>query len=234
MALSGDISGTLTARQIITLAIQIIGGPIQPSGEVSLADGALGIALLNGMLKTWQNQGCNLWRLSDESVTFPANTKTVTLDPRVLDVMEARFFGGVTYQRELARYEWGQYRELPNKDAQGTPTCYSLNKQRTYIDMTLWPVNTEDTIVLYSGARVIDDVNDLNDEVDVPQEWLECVYYNLAEKLIAPFNVDATSGPVAKRVTDTAARLYQGMMDFDRVGSVQMRPWGYSAGTQWA
>lgn len=224
MATSGDISGTLTARDIARMAMLLIGGPLE-NGEVSEEDGLTITTTLNYMLKTWQNQGCNLWRLSDEEVTFLAYERTVILEPRVLDVMEARFDYGPTYQRQLARWEWGDYRALPNKNAEGYPTCYTLNKQRTYIEMTVWPVPQYDTVILYSGARVIDDVNDLNDEVDVPQEWIETVYTCLAERLIPIYGIDTLQPAVAQRVTARAQALYSQMLDFDRTGSVFMTPW---------
>lgn len=223
MATSGDISGTLVARDICRMAILLIGGPLE-NGEVTAEDGLTMTTMLNFMLKSWQSQGCNLWRLSDEELTIPANTATVVLDPRVLDVMEARYVGGVTFQRQLARWEWGDYRALPNKQAAGFPTCFSLNKQRTYIEASFWPVPTEDTVIYYSGARVIQDVNDLDEEVDVPQEWIETVYTCLAERMIPIFNTDALSPGVSQRVTARAAELYQTMLSFDRPGSTFMKP----------
>lgn len=227
MATSGDISGTLTARDICRMAMLLIGGPLQ-NGEVTTEDGLTMTTILNYMLKSWQAQGCNLWRLSDEELTIPGQATviipaTVILDPRVLDVMEARFYGGPTYQRELARWEWGQGRALPNKLAAGNPTCFWLNKQRTYIEATFWPAPQEDTVILYSGARVIDDVNDLDDEVDCPQEWIETVYTCLAERMIPIYNIDTLTPGVAQRVTVRAAELYQTMLGFDRPGSSYMK-----------
>lgn len=224
MALSGEISGTLTVRDIARTAMQLVGGPLT-NGEVTARTGELCVTILNGMIKSWQADGCNLWRLSDETVTFAADTPTVTLDPRVLDVMEARFYGGATYQRTLARWEWGAYRELPNKLSAGNPTCFTLNKQRLTIEMTIWPVPTADTIILYSGARVIDDVTDLSQEVDVPQEWMECVYYNLADRMLDVIDVATTSPTTAQRINARAQQLYAKMLDFDRTGSTFMLPW---------
>lgn len=223
MALSGDISGTLVARDIARMAMLLIGGPLE-NGEVTAEDGLTITTILNYMLKSWQSQGCNLWRLSDETVTFPSDTKSVVLDPRVLDVMEARYVGSATYQRSLLRVEWGDYRILPNKDAEGTPTQFTLNKQRDEITMTLWPVNTEETIIAFSGARVIEDVNDLDEEVDVPQEWIETVWTCLAERMIPYWNTDALSPTVAARVTARAQALYTQLLDFDRPGSYFMKP----------
>lgn len=228
MALSGNIGGTLVARDVARMAMILIGGPLE-NGEVSAEDGLTITTMLNYMLKSWQADGCNLWRLSDETVTIPADTKTVTLDPRVLDVMEARYDGSTTYQRQLARVEWGDYRSLPNKNASGLPTQFTLNKQRTYIEMSVWPVPTEDIEISYSGARVIQDVEDLNNDLDLPQEWMETAYTCLAERLIPVFNVDALSPPVAARVTARAKYLLDKLLDFDRTGSVFMKPWGTPA-----
>lgn len=228
MALSGQIGGTLNARDIARKAMVMIGGPLE-NGEVTAEDGLNICMTLNFMLKSWQADGCNLWRLSDETITIPADTKTVTLDPRVMDVMEARYDGGATYQRQLARVEWGAYRSLPNKNAEGLPTQFTLNKQRTFIELTVWPVPTEDIVISFSGARVIEDVQTLNDDVDVPQEWIETAYTCLAERLIPDFNVDALSPTVAARVTARAKFLYDKLRDFDRTGSVIMAPWGTPA-----
>jgi len=221
MPTSGDISGTMTARDICRQAMLLIGGPLQ-SGEVTSEDGLTMMTALNYMLKSWQADGCNLWRLSDETLIVPANIPTVVLEPRVLDVMEARYVYSETYQRTMARWEWGEYRALPNKIAAGNPTCFSLNKQRTEIRMSFWPVPTEDTVIYYSGARVIDDVNDLNDEVDVPQEWIETVFTCLAAKMIPYFNTDALSPGVSQRVTQRADVLYAKLLAFDRAGSTYM------------
>jgi hypothetical protein len=219
----------MTVRDIARQAMLVIGGPLQ-NGEVTSRVGLICANVLNMMLKSWQADGCNLWRLSDETVTVPANTKTVTLDPRVLDVMEARFVGGVTYQRELARLEWGDYRSLPNKDAVGFPTCYSLNKQRTDIELSLWPVANEIIEIAYSGARVIDDVtDDLDDNLDLPQEWMETAVYGLASRMIDTIDVATTSPATERRIQARADQLYQKLLDFDRTGSTFMKPWNYGA-----
>lgn len=228
MALSGNIGGTLVARDIARKAVILIGGPLD-NGEVSAEDGRNILMSLNLMMKSWQADGCNLWRLSDETVTIPANTKTVQLDPRVMDVMEARYDGSVTFQRLLARVEWGDYRSLPNKNAEGLPTQFTLNKQRTFIEMSVWPVPTEDITISYSGARVIEDVIDLNNEVDAPQEWLETVIVCLAERIIPDFGADALNANSCARVTARAKHLYDKLLDFDRTGSVFMKPWGAPA-----
>ncbi len=91
--------------------------------------------------------------------------------------------------------------------------------------MTLWPVNTEDQVILFSGARVIEDVEDLDNDVDVPQEWIETVIVCLAERMIPDFNIDTLSPGVAQRITARSQALHQKLLDFDRPGSVNMAPW---------
>lgn len=225
MATSGVITGSMTVRDISRTAMQLIGGPLT-NGEVTARVGLTCATMLNMMLKSWQADGCNLWRLSDESVTVPADTPEVVLDPRVLDVMEARYVQSATYQRQIARWEWAQYRSLPNKLAVGTPTCFYLNKQRTEISMTLWPVNSAEQVILYSGARVIDDVTDnLDDELDLPQEWMETATYGLASRMLDVLDIATMSPVTAQRVQARADMLYQKLLDFDRPGSVNMAPW---------
>ncbi len=225
MATSGTINGTLTVRDILTVSLRLLG--VRGKGQEPTADDAnVAIPLLNGMLKTWQAEGCNLWRQIQDTAAFSVGVSTVALDPRVLDVMEARYVESATFERTLGRWEWGDYVTLPNKIASGLPTIFVLDKQRTAINMTVWPVPSVATTIRYTAARVIDDTNDLNDEVDLPQEWLETVYFNLAERLIAIYGIDALLPTVAQRVTARAQQLYAKMLDFDRPASVFMKPWG--------
>lgn len=224
MATSGTINGTLTFRSCLGIAMQLL-GQIGAGDTPSEDDALIAIPLANGMIKTWQADGCNLWRQVEDSAVFGAGVKTVALDPRVMDVMEARVVLAADNQRTLGRWEWGDYVSMPNKIATGSPTCFVLDKQRSAITMTVWPVPSASTVILYTAARVIEDITDLDDEIDIPQEWLECFYFSLAERLIAVFNADALSPAAAARVTTRAGELYRKMMDFDRPASVFMRPW---------
>lgn len=218
------ITSTLNAGECVTTAMQLL-GVLDSLSAPSTEDMALGVKQLNWMLKSWQADGMNLWRQTEDTVIVPANTKTVTLDPYCIDVVEARYIQSSTYQRWLQRWEWGQYVVLPNKDSSNDPTIFVLNKQRAAVEMTVWPVPRQDIAIAYTYARVIEDVTTSSSVVDVPQAWLECVYYSLADRLQEVFSVPQTQPAVSQRITARAAQLYTAMKDLDRPQSVFFQPW---------
>lgn len=223
MSTSGSISETFTARDVITQAltlITVLGGGETPSAD----DAAQGLTQLQWMLKSWQSDGCNLWREEEETIVFPAATETVTLDPRVLDVQEARVEIGPTFQRILARWERGEYITLPNKTAPGSPTIFYFRRKRDTVTMTLWPVPPVETNIFCTTARVIEDVTDLDQNIDVPQEWCETVTYNLAARLLDTFGITETRPVVASKIVAMARELYDKLSGFDRPSSVFLQP----------
>jgi hypothetical protein len=228
------ITSTMTAGEIVVRAMELIGAKDSRT-TLQGEDMTLGVSQLNWMLKSWQAQGCNLWRKATDSVVFSADTPTVTLDPYVIDVQEARLVVTTDplYERWLDRWEWGEYVVLPNKLASSQPTIFVLDKQRAAVTMTLWPVSPEAITINYTYARVVEDVVNSASTVDVPQAWLEAVYYGLADRLLDPFSVTESQPRVAARIQARAASLYQQMLDLDRPQSVFFEPFNatpYSRG----
>jgi len=223
MATSGSITELLTARVFVTQALSLItvlGGGETPSAD----DAAQGLTQLQWMLKSWQADGCNLWREEEETIVFPAATATVTLDPRVMDVQEARAEISPTFQRILDRWERGEYIVLPNKSAAGQPTIFYFRRLRDSVTLTLWPVPTTEINIFCTTARVIEDVTDLDQNVDVPQEWSETVTYNLAARLLDTFGITETRPVLAASIASKAASLYDKLSGFDRPSAVFLQP----------
>ena len=224
MATSGTITFGLNARQVITRALNLIG--VLGSGQaVSADDASLALDHLNMMLKSFQADGCNLWRELEDEVVFASNASIATLDPRVIDVMEARVVLENDYERALARWENGEYQALPIKTAAGDPVVFNVVKNRGSTQMRVWMVPTVSRTIKYTAARVIEDVGALDDELDIPQEWLECAVYNLAARLCEPFEVTQNNPNVVARVQQRADALYAQMRDADRPASVFLQPY---------
>lgn len=221
MPTSGSISSQMTARQICTAAAKDLG--VYGAGEVLTAeDGADMLLRLNWMLKSMQGRGFNLWRVTEDSVSFLADERAVDLDPFCIDVLEARFVQSATYERPLQRWELGQYQALPNKEQPGFPTAFYLNKQRDVVSMSLWPVPYQAATIRYTYARVIEDVTDLNQTLDVPQEWLETIWTMLAARCVSLFGVTRLDPAAVQLVTARAAQLEGEMLDQDRPSSYYM------------
>jgi hypothetical protein len=212
MTTSGVITSTMTTREVLTRAFRQ--SKIIASGEVPTSDEMeTGVTVLNLMLKSWQADGCNLWR--ETSGTITATGATTTLSPRCLDVLEARLV--TAHDRPLTRWEWGEYVSIPNKAVVGNPSCFVFRRQRDTATLTLWPVPVSARID-YTYARVVDDVtDDLDLTLDVPQEWLECVVTNMAVRLAEEFGAE-----ISPTVFQRAEMLLTQMRDLDRPSSIFM------------
>jgi hypothetical protein len=126
------------------------------------------------------------------------------------------------YERPLQRWENGQYRQIPNKEAIGSPTAFMLTKGVDAITMTVWPVPTQETSVAFTYSRVPDDVTDGAQTVDIPQQWLETVYLGLAARLAQPLGVTRTDPATAQIVAARFQDLETKMLDADRPSSTFM------------
>lgn len=218
MATSGTINSTMTARAIVTRALKLLGA-IGGAQTLSADDGADGLEGLNIMLKSMQADGVNLWRESEVTMTVLAGVQATLITPRVVDIQSARLNYG--YERTLNRWERGEYDQIPNKASLGIPSCYFLDERRNETYLRLWPIQSVDMEIIYTSARVIEDVTDLDQEIDVPQMWLECICYNLAVRLYPLFG-----GERIDVVGQEAARLYDMMRNHDRPASVYMGGYG--------
>lgn len=221
MTTSGITTGTLIASEIVANAMKKLG--VLSSGEnpegSELEDG---LSELNWMLKSFAARGLNLWRETEGSAVFAPGVATVVLTPYCLDVTEARLVQSSTFERPLQRWENGQYRQIPNKAQPGYPTAFYPNKQVDSIAMTLWPVPTVSSTVLYTYARITEDVTDGAQTVDIPQEWLEAIQLGLAARLIPLFGVARLAPDTAQDVRRRAQALEQLLLDQDRPASIYM------------
>lgn len=219
MATSGSIDGNLNARDIVTQAlrkIRVVPVFDTPSAE----DAAQGLAELTLMLKGWQVRGPNLFRQTDGSVTLVADTASYTLSPRPVRVYECRYRDAAGRDLPMHELTRAEYFDMPLKTAQGIPTQYYFDPQVGSGKLYVWPVLaavTSETI-RYTYQRVIEDVDSLTDDIDVPQEWQETVVYALADRL------QETYGKNNQTITQRAEMLLLQARNHDRESEVRFVP----------
>jgi hypothetical protein len=230
MPTSGVIDTLLTARGVVHMAGELTGEVVEGQPALPAYQAQLYLRHLNWLLKSMTADGCNLWRQFEDTATFTSGTASVDLTPRVMDVLEARLVQADGSHRPLARWERGEYVSIPNKTQSGAPTAYTLAEAiddatalpvRT---MTVWPVPASDTDVIYTAAAVIQDVTSLNDHLDVPQHWTECLAYKLADRVNAVLGASASASGIS--IKQRADILYQLMRDNDRPASYFLQPVG--------
>lgn len=184
MATSGTITYSLTARGVVTHALRRIRvTPVfdDPSAE----DMAMGIAELNLMLKGWQLTGPHLWRQTEGSVTLLANTASYVLSPRPHRISECRYRDANSRDLPMEELTRVEYFEMPLKTTAGIPTQYYMDPQRSSATLYIWPVLSAVTTetIKYTYSRVFEDVASADEDLDIPQEWLDVVSLALADRL---------------------------------------------------
>lgn len=219
MATSGSVDYSITSRQVIKhalLILRVLASGEDPSGDE--ADDAL--TALNLMLKTWGATG-RLWLKTEGSTALVLAQAGYSLSTarRILSVRR-RTSSIDTPLNELSRDE---YYDLPTKSGIGTPVSWYFDPQRSSRTLYVWPTPSvtvaANTTLQYTYQRVIEDVDALDNDIDVPQEWLEALAYNLADRLMLQFGVDDV------RITRRAEILLAEMTaDSQETASVYFQP----------
>lgn len=223
MTTSGSIDFTLTARDIIAFAYDVLG--VAPVGsDPSDAQMMRAVVSLNMMLKGWQKYQ-NLWRQTEGAVTLAADDAFYTLTPTPHKVISARYRNSSDIDMPMNEMTRQEYFDLPQKENAGIPHSYYINVQRDSTVMAIWQplasVTTE--TIQYTYQRRFEDIDSLNDTLDVLPEWLEVVGYNLAVRL-APRYPDAR--PIFNEIKAQAETLKQDMLDDDREAFIRFIPAG--------
>lgn len=228
MTTSGSLDFALTARQLITDVLEDLG--VIAIGDVpSAEDAAKALVKLNLLLKTW---GTNekLWVRTEGSVTLLASTASYAATPvslaRRIEGVRRRTSNVDTPLTEMSR---GEYLDFPSKTAAGMPYAFYFDPQKT--TRTLYVVNVPDATIAASTTlridyrRVIEDVDDLDNDLDAPQEWTEALAASLAARLIDSYSVRITDPAKAAALEQRAMTLYaQLTADSQEDGSVFLQP----------
>jgi hypothetical protein len=218
MATSGSTNYSLTRNDIIQEALELL-GVLAAEETPAAADVATADRSLNMMVKGWAAKGINLWRQTEGSLSATALATSFTMGSggdfttaRPLRISSARLSVSSieTPLQEMSRQE---YFDLPLKTSSGRPSGYYYDPQLTLGKIYVWPtVATGITATLkFTYQRTIEDFDAAGDEPDFPQEWFECLAYNLAVRLAPKFG--ATTSP---EVADIALSTLDDLMGWDR------------------
>jgi hypothetical protein len=228
MTVNTSTSFAMTANQIVTRAFKVLG--IGTEGEALTATMyADGLENLNLLIKTLGAQD-HLWIRTEGSITPVASQAGYTLGtsgPKPMRIMSVRraLDGIETPLNEMARQT---YFDQPNKSVSPSiPTQYYYDPQQATGVLYLWPAPSasfvaEQTLNV-SYWRRMGDIVSSSDEVDMPQEWLQTVIWNLANELETQYPVN--DGRLAVKIERKAALLMQALKGFDNEpASLYMQP----------
>lgn len=219
MSTSGSINFSLNAREVCTYALEElreIGSGQEPDADAM----AKVMRRLNLMLKSWQATGPNLWRQTDGSVSLVANTASYALSPRPFRVIEARYRSAAGVDIPMFDLTRQEYLDLSLKTSSGVPTNYYVDYQRGSAVLYVWsvPASVTTETIQYSYQRVFEDIDRLNDDLDIPQEYLELVGTSLAVRCFSLF------GRSDKELRLREQQLMSDFLDADREDMVRFVP----------
>jgi len=211
-------TGTLTVRDVVTRALRKAG--ICGIGDNPSADDAqTAMEELDMMLKSWQNEGYNLWTKTSMSHTLTTSAAQ-TLDPvRPLRILSCRYKASASASElPMVRLMRGEYDALPNKTTTGTPTQFYYDRQREAARLYVWPLLSSATgqTLEITYDRELEDIASLNDTLDMPSEWYQATVYGLAALMMETVPVRSQD----QRITQRAMMLLNKAGAFDQEQSV--------------
>jgi hypothetical protein len=216
MALSGSVDFSINARELITKTLRKMA--VLGVTQALDADEAEDVRVeLNLMLKGWQRKGPHLWKKTEGSISLVNATASydlaATLNP--LRILAARYRDTASRDLPMRLFTREDYFNLPVKSSSGIPTQYYFDPQRGAPTLYVWPVKatvTTETIRVTYQKR-IDDIDDLNNDIDIPQEHFDVVLYALAERLLDDYGIE---GEAAQRIMLRSQALLGEAMDWER------------------
>jgi hypothetical protein len=182
MSTSGTTTYNPSPGELTIYAYNLIG--IRPSALLQEHLDAAKNAM-NMMLANWSNRGVNLWRVSLTTTTLVQGTATYNVDSSVVVILDAYIeYGSPAIDRIILPVSRTEYASYPNKDQQGFPTIFWMDRLLSPT-VTVWPVpDGSQTSLKYYAVSRVEDVNmNGTEQVDIPPIWLEAFAYGLAFRL---------------------------------------------------
>jgi hypothetical protein len=219
MAVSGSTDFSLNANQIIDKAFHRL-GKASEGESVSARMYEDGRSSLNLILKSKLSTSDRLFLRTERSLTLVAGTPSYVLTPkpmRVLSVRRRDSNGDDTPLEDISREE---YFDLPNKSTSpATPLSWYYDPQTTTGTLYLWPApdSSTDYTLQITYLRPIDDIDASNDDLDMPQEWLDPVIWMLADDLETEYPVNDPR--LAAKIERKAEQARQMLDYWDTEGS---------------
>lgn len=122
---------------------------------------------------------------------------------RPVDILSIRFEDDAGNERELEKISRDEYFAITDKDSSSSPVEFYYDPQISTGKLYIWP--TPDAVsarLRITYERTLEDFDAAGDNPDFPQEWLDCLCWNLAMRLVPSYGI---KGERAARIDRMAA-----------------------------
>ncbi len=215
MTTSGQITYEPTTTEIIEAAYQCLG--VAQEGEaLTPFMWQCGLRGLNQLLQSWSAVQ-HLWTATEGSVTLIADQPSYIVSPRALRILECRYrLNGIDVP--MTMFSRQEYYDQPNKTTSPSiPVNFYFDPKVDIGTLYLWPCPSASAALQYTihltYVRFLDIMDASNQTLDIPQQWIEAVTWNLARRLMTQFPVNDSN--LAQIVIGTAGETYAALKAWD-------------------
>lgn len=138
--------------------------------------------------------------------------------PRVLSIQSARLRDNNGFDKMMEIRPREDYMRIPQKLITGDPIILYYSPQLLQGQVFMWPApsNVNKRIEM-TYLRTIQDFDSTSDTPDLPQEWLECITFNLAVRLAPAYGINLSTGGLAgnPNLVIQAAQYLEDMKSWD-------------------
>ena len=201
MATSGTVSFDLSIEEIIEDAFERCGGQGRSGYDIKSARRSLNILLSewgNRGLHFWEvgnvnmalNQGQNLYRIYKDATarnsvtTNPAKDNSGVYIYNATDVLEVVYRNQVSTPTDvtMTKIDRSTYQALANKESEGTPSQFFIQRFREYTDITVYmtPSSSTNKFLNFYYIKRIQDSGVYSNNPDAPYRFLPCMVSGLA------------------------------------------------------
>ena len=164
----------------------------------------------NLLLGRWASQGVNLWKVELLSIPLVQGLSGYDVPSNVIVMLDTYVTttdsSGNSIDRLILPISRTEYSSYPNKEQQGFPTTYWMDRLLSPT-VTLWPVpDGSETTLNYYAVQQIQDANFSSGQtLDLPLYFLEAFAYGLAQRLATIWAPDRAVG--LKTLADEAYQI---------------------------
>jgi hypothetical protein len=177
MATSGSTDFELDVADYIEEAFERCGQEVRTGYDLKTAKRSL-----NLLFADWANRGLNRWTIVQTTTTLSAGTLEYTLDADTIDILSAviRTGSGINQSdTQISRISRDVYLNIPNKNTQGRPNQWYVDRQITP-KIRLYPTPDTAYTLVFDRLTRIEDADTFVNTADVPFRFYPCLSAGLA------------------------------------------------------
>ena len=177
MAPSGSTDFALDVADYIEEAFERCGQEVRTGYDLKTAKRSL-----NLLFADWANRGLNRWTIVQTTTTLSAGTLEYTLDADTIDILSAVIRTGTGVNQsdtQISRISRDVYLNIPNKNTQGRPNQWSVDRQ-IIPKIRLYPTPDTTYTLVFDRLTRIEDADTFVNTAAVPFRFYPCLSAGLA------------------------------------------------------